>query len=135
MEITEANCVYFDLNTKKDDHYDITQVGAVHAGSASCFNESPNSKTSIATVLVNFFAWLNTVNNGNPVVLIAHNAKRFDKKVLETVAQDEMDFNGWKGLLQYHRIPIPAGVVACYCDYCIPKELSTTRGILNGQLG
>jgi hypothetical protein len=98
------------------DRYVITQIGAVHAGSANCFNESPNSKTSIGTVLVNFFKWLKTVNNGDPVVLVAHNAKRFDMQVLETVTQQGPDF---KVLLQHHRKSIPAGVVAGYCDSLI----------------
>jgi DNA polymerase III epsilon subunit-like protein len=117
MSIAKKNCVYFDINTTGADRYLITQIGAVHAGSTHCFNEKPNLESyQIATVLVNFFEWLKTLNNRNPVVLIAHYGKRLDKQVLETVAQDEKDFSNWNLLLQNPKNSILNKVAAGYCD-------------------
>ena len=114
MPITEANCVYFDINTtgKKGERYKITQIGAVNAGSDECFDQKPDEETSIATVLENFFEWLQSLKEG-PVYLVAHNARRFDKEVLEGAAERETVLSLFA---RNYRIPIPTKVVAGYFD-------------------
>ena len=87
-KITENNCVFFDLNTEKEDRKKITQIGAIHAASDNEFDQHIDDKCSASSAVRAFIKWLKEVNNGKPVVLIAHNCISFDKSVLESVASE-----------------------------------------------
>ena len=106
IRIFKKNTIYFDINTSRKDPSKITQLGAVHAVSGQFFDEKIRFKTEAGKLLKSFFTWIREVNDGDPVVLIGHNAKAFDKNVFETVARK-------------NKIKIPTRLIDGYSDSLI----------------
>jgi len=86
MNLTKKGAVFFDINTSRDSAHTITTLGAVHCASNKAFEKKVNKPSELSIVLQDFLSWLQTLNDGKPVGLIAHNCFAFDKPTLERSA-------------------------------------------------